>query len=124
MIDQVFNLEFNNLIARLSMIGYNNPIVTSGYRTEDHNFQVGGVSNSKHLRGQAKDLVFRDGPVSPIILYYAKLGLNLDIICDSIKNYYHVELDYNPKLIVDGKIISYKYQTIGILGLLVFIMFK
>ena len=36
---------------------YGKPIyVTSGYRTELHNKEVGGVSNSSHLKGLAADI--------------------------------------------------------------------
>lgn len=36
---------------------YGNPIkITSGYRCSKHNKEVGGVSNSRHLMGQAVDI--------------------------------------------------------------------
>lgn len=35
---------------------YGEPIyITSGYRTREHNYKVGGVSNSQHLTGHACD---------------------------------------------------------------------
>ena len=30
--------------------------VNSGYRTEEHNIEVGGTSNSSHMRGNAADI--------------------------------------------------------------------
>ena len=37
-------------------------IITSGYRTAEHNAAVGGKSNSAHLRGLAADVSVSDGP--------------------------------------------------------------
>ncbi len=34
-------------------------IVTSGYRTQEHNNRVGGVAGSLHLKGMAADIVVR-----------------------------------------------------------------
>jgi hypothetical protein len=36
-------------------------IITSDYRNESHNKEVGGVSDSKHLRGLALDIVPKKG---------------------------------------------------------------
>ena len=35
-------------------------VITSGYRTEDHNSNVGGVSNSSHCKGLACDIACKD----------------------------------------------------------------
>lgn len=37
--------------------------ITSGYRCEKHNSEVGGVTNSYHTKGQAADIVPADGDV-------------------------------------------------------------
>lgn len=34
-------------------------IITSGYRTEEHNTRVGGTAGSLHLKGMAADIVVR-----------------------------------------------------------------
>src|ERR1700744_1511414 len=39
-------------------------VITSGYRTPDHNAAIGGVAGSLHTRGQAQDIVLPQG-VSP-----------------------------------------------------------
>ena len=40
---------------------YGTLIITSGYRCENYNREVGGVSDSYHLKGQAVDFVFGSG---------------------------------------------------------------
>ncbi len=42
--------------------------ITSGYRTSDHNKQVGGVPNSSHLKGVAADIAVGSGSERYIIL--------------------------------------------------------
>lgn len=37
--------------------------ITSGYRCEKHNSEVGGVTNSYHTKGQAADIVPADGDI-------------------------------------------------------------
>lgn len=51
-------------------------IITSGYRTGSHNKRVGGVSNSRHLTGEAAD--FTVSGVSPARVGYflESLGVN------------------------------------------------
>lgn len=41
--------------------------ITSGYRTKSHNAAVGGAANSKHLTGEAADIVVTG--VTPITVY-------------------------------------------------------
>lgn len=40
---------------------YGATVITSGYRCPNYNKEVGGVSNSAHLRGQAADIYFTSG---------------------------------------------------------------
>ena len=42
--------------------------ITSGYRTKDHNAEVGGVPNSSHLIGVAADIAVSSGADRYIIL--------------------------------------------------------
>lgn len=51
------------LVSQLQMLRdkFKKPIiVTSGVRCEEHNRDVGGVLDSKHLTGEAADIVIRD----------------------------------------------------------------
>ena len=58
---------------------YSGPIiVTSGVRCKSHNKQVGGVSNSKHLTGEAVDIYAKDINIIGLwdsINYLEKKGL-------------------------------------------------
>jgi uncharacterized protein YcbK (DUF882 family) len=42
--------------------------ITSGYRSKEHNEQVGGVPNSSHLKGVAADIAVSSGNERYIIL--------------------------------------------------------
>ena len=42
--------------------------ITSGYRTKEHNAEVGGVPNSSHLKGVAADIAVSSGNERYIIL--------------------------------------------------------
>lgn len=46
-------------------------IVTSGYRTKEHNNQVGGVDSSSHTNGYAADIVCMTSAARAKIIYYA-----------------------------------------------------
>lgn len=56
-------MELEKLRAAL---GDRRMFITSGYRTERHNRQVGGSKNSQHLQGLAADIIV-DG-VSPFVV--------------------------------------------------------
>ena len=65
--------------------------ITSGYRTEDHNRKVGGVSNSSHTKGLAADIACANSAQRYIIVTaLLKVGLNRIGIADS---FIHVDRD-------------------------------
>ena len=43
-------------------------IITSGFRTEEHNARVGGVDSSAHTKGRAVDIACRDSRSRHIIV--------------------------------------------------------
>jgi uncharacterized protein YcbK (DUF882 family) len=54
-------------------------VVTSGYRTEAHNFEVGGTQNSSHMKGCAADIACR-GSRDRFIIVTALLEAGFDRI--------------------------------------------
>ena len=67
--------------------------ITSGYRTKEHNAEVGGVPNSSHLIGVAADIAVGSGKERYIILNalikagFKRLGVAKTFIhCDTDPN--------------------------------------
>lgn len=60
-------------------------IVTSGYRCPRHNYNVGGVSNSQHVKGNAADIYCRGLTVDRLAAYCVKHGF------DGIGRYYGMQ---------------------------------
>ena len=66
-------------------------VITSGYRTEDHNRKVGGVSDSSHKKGLAADIACTNSAARHIIVTaLLKVGLNRIGIADT---FIHVDKD-------------------------------
>jgi len=70
---------------------YGKPIrISSGYRTEEHNQKVGGVSNSSHLKGLAVDIKVKNGReryelLNILTKYFYRIGIGNSFI--------HVDID-------------------------------
>jgi len=65
--------------------------ITSGYRSEDHNRKVGGVSDSSHKKGLAADIACTNSAARHIIVTaLLKVGLNRIGIADT---FIHVDRD-------------------------------
>lgn len=70
-------------VLELVRLKFNAPvIVTSGYRCEDHNENVGGAPTSKHLDGIAADIKVKG--VSPEKVF--------EFLCDTFPNCYGIGL--------------------------------
>jgi uncharacterized protein YcbK (DUF882 family) len=66
-------------------------IVTSGFRTEEHNAEVGGVDSSAHTGGYAVDIACRDSRLRFLIIQAA---LNVGISRIGIaKSFVHLDAD-------------------------------
>lgn len=68
-------------------------VINSGYRTQEHNEKVGGVSDSAHTRGWAADIDIPH-PESAnrytMLVYFLRWGIRRIGIADS---YIHVDMD-------------------------------
>ena len=68
-------------------------VITSGYRTKEHNAKVGGVSDSSHCKGMAADIACSDSRKrSNIITALLSVGLTRIGVASS---FIHVDNDLN-----------------------------
>ncbi len=67
-------------------------IITSGYRTPEHNKAVGGVSNSSHVKGLAVDLAVKDNMTRTRILR-GLLTCGTDLFIEDCRKHIHVDMD-------------------------------
>lgn len=66
-------------------------IITSGYRTIRHNFEVGGKQNSSHLKGLAADISCKNSSDRfKLIQILLKVGINRIGIA---KSFIHIDID-------------------------------
>jgi uncharacterized protein YcbK (DUF882 family) len=73
---------------------YGKPMrVTSGYRTEDHNQKVGGVSSSSHLKGLAIDVACTNSK-NRFKMLTALLGVGFNRI-GIASTFIHIDVDKN-----------------------------
>lgn len=63
--------------------------ITSGYRCEKHNKEVGGVPNSKHMKGMACDITSDN--LEKAYEIAQKLGFSY-VKIDKLKKYIHMEV--------------------------------
>src|SRR3990167_7814876 len=66
-------------------------VITSGYRTKDHNAEVGGVENSGHLEGEAVDLRARN-PNEHFIITKALLDAGFTRISRKYPTHIHCDI--------------------------------
>jgi len=57
-------------------------VVSSGYRSPDHNLMIGGAPNSKHLTGQAIDILDPTKRLAHWILNNLDTLANLELWCE------------------------------------------
>jgi zinc D-Ala-D-Ala carboxypeptidase len=67
--------------------------VTSGFRTPDHNAEIGGSANSSHLKGLAIDLSCSDSVTRYSIIYWALIAGFRRIGIGS--KHIHLDIDQN-----------------------------
>ena len=70
----------------------NKVVVSSGIRCEKHNAKVGGVSNSRHLKGKAMDFCVSGLPASLVLPYVQSLsGIRYAYAIDT--NFVHMDVE-------------------------------
>lgn len=70
----------------------NRMTVSSGVRCKQHNANVGGVANSRHLSGKAMDFCVSNMPASLVLPYVQKqTGIRYAYAIDS--NYIHMDIE-------------------------------
>ena len=79
-------------------------IVTSGYRTPEHNKKVGGIENSAHLKGLACDIAMTDSKKRARFVYEAmnlcselSLPFRVGLAGKSKGNFAHIDIDETKK---------------------------
>jgi len=83
------------LLAKLELLRtrYGRPIkVTSGYRCWLHNREVGGITRSKHLTGEAADITPVKGPLNELVALATAILEDVDIVPYWDRNFVHIEL--------------------------------
>jgi uncharacterized protein YcbK (DUF882 family) len=88
---QMMDKDFLNLLD-LARDRFDKPIyINSGYRTSQHNEDIGGVENSSHLKGLAADIACtKSHDRFELIDIFLDLGINRIGIADT---FIHVDVD-------------------------------
>jgi zinc D-Ala-D-Ala carboxypeptidase len=83
------------LVFRLEVLRHSHGAsitISSGYRTPEHNMQVGGVPQSKHLTGKAVDIPGHPEKVRSLSVSAVKAGFRDDQIVIEV-DHLHLEVD-------------------------------
>lgn len=87
-------------------------IITSGYRTPEHNKKVKGSPNSKHMQGIAVDISTTGHSLKRLIFFAIKFGF-FGIISYPDRNCLHLDLRPIPLLVVPQRWIHFYVDSIG-----------
>ena len=70
-------------------------IITSGYRSKELNFKVGGVANSEHLTGCAVDFIVKGMTVIDIIKAVRASGIRFNQCINEYNQWCHISFNKN-----------------------------
>lgn len=88
---QMMNSELLQMLDTARELYAKPMVITSGFRTEEHNAKVGGTANSSHLRGLAADISCKtSGERWDMLDSLIKAGFNRIGIA---KTFIHVDID-------------------------------
>lgn len=73
-------------------------VITSGYRTPTHNSSVGGVYNSKHLRGLACDFVVQNVSTDDVLAFLEMEYPTTPLGIGTYGTFTHLDLRYSRHL--------------------------
>lgn len=65
-------------------------IITSGYRSQLLNQQIGGVDTSQHCKGQAADFIVKGMSIEQIILAVKRSGIEFDQCINEYNQWVHI----------------------------------
>lgn len=65
-------------------------IITSGYRSQLLNQQIGGVDTSQHCKGQAADFIVKGMSIEQIILAVKSSGIEFDQCINEYNQWVHI----------------------------------
>lgn len=66
-------------------------IITSGYRTLEHNKAIGGAENSYHMKGEAVDFKHSSLPLKLVARVAKRIGFH-GVILEKEKNHVHCDI--------------------------------
>lgn len=65
-------------------------IITSGYRSQLLNQQIGGVDTSQHCKGQAADFIIKGMSIAEIIEAVKRSGIEYDQLINEYNQWVHI----------------------------------
>lgn len=91
-VDNMLNLIFYCLQPVRNLL--NKPmIITSGFRNQELNKLVGGVSNSQHLEGKAADFIIKSESVAGIIFKIQTSNIEYDQLINEYDKWVHISFN-------------------------------
>jgi len=100
-------LSFGTVASGLNLHFSINQLYYSGFRYEEENHKVGGVTGSYHLLGMAVDIHVEDFLLFDLLLFAQEIGFN-GIGFYEKKNFLHLDIRPGEKRVWKGsKLIGY-----------------